>query len=178
MTSVREFSPQSRCILMSACCARLGRVRPYRFWLGSWPLRPLMLSAPAGSEGRRKRGVSLLCTLCVAVTHRHMGCVCVCVSVEWALCEQMPDLERVGLGWARLCKLRMMNGAHLVVSVRAGRLRCGGLPPAQPRQRVALIKPLHLPFSPSLSLPLAFFLFTYSRAGLSLGTMGLLAGLF
>lgn len=104
MTLVRAFSSQSGCILMSACCARLGRVRPYRFWLGRWPLRPRMLSTPAGSEGRRKRGVSLLCAfcLCVAFTHRHMGGMCVCASVSSgpsvSRCPIWSGLGSAGLG--------------------------------------------------------------------------------
>lgn len=47
-----------------------------------------------------------------------------------------------------------MNGTHLVVSVRAGSLRYGGLPPACPRQRVAggssqghINQTFHLPLS-------------------------------
>lgn len=102
MTSVRTFSSQSGCILMSACCARLGRVWPYRFWLGNWPLRPRMLSTPAGSEGRRKRGVSLLCALClcVAFTHRHIGGVCASVSSGPSVsrCPIWSGLGSTGLG--------------------------------------------------------------------------------
>lgn len=108
MTSARAFSSQRRYMLMSACCARLGWGRPYRFWLGSWPLRPRMLSTPAGLEGRRKRGVSLLCALCVCVafTHKHMGCAClyVCVwmpvssGLSVSRCPIWSGLGSAGLG--------------------------------------------------------------------------------
>lgn len=102
MASARAYSSQRRYMLMSACCARLGWGRPYRFWLGSWPLRPCMLSTPAGLEGRRKRGVSLLCALCVAFTHRHMGCACLCVCGCQCRAGFLWADARSGAGWARL----------------------------------------------------------------------------
>lgn len=75
---------------------------PYRVWLGSWPLWPHMLSTPAGSEGKRKRDVSLLRALClsVAFTHRHMGCVCTSVSSGPSVsrCPIWSGLGSAGLG--------------------------------------------------------------------------------
>lgn len=59
---------------------------------------------PSGIGGQEEEGRfaplrSL--SLCRFYTQTHWGGLC--VSVEWAFCEQMPDLERVGLDWAWLC---------------------------------------------------------------------------
>lgn len=54
----------------------------------------------AGGRGAFR---SFALSVSVSLLHTDTWGVCVCVSVEWALCEQMPDLERVGLGWAWLC---------------------------------------------------------------------------
>lgn len=85
-----------------------------------------------------------------------------CGAVRWVGLARAGWVGAGRVGWA------MMNRAHLVVSVRAGRLRCGGLPPACPRQRVAggssqghINQTLHLPLFHCLALAVSLLVFLH-----------------
>lgn len=153
-------------ILMSVRCARLGQARPLSGLVWMAACAPPETTLPHSQPHHRSAQWDNLSPLLQEKLRDVIPLRADALSGRL----QAPAVGLARAGWVGAGRVgwAMMNGAHLVVSVRAGRLRCGGLPPACPRQRVAggssqghINQTLHLPLFHCLALTVSLLVFLH-----------------